>query len=506
MAFFFKYIAARLWTGLFFGGLATFAVLPLIPGPTGIKWAVIPGLLLCVAAFWLADRIFSVIGDVQFNRLMREVTAWERAGMDREARQILAKAESAANSFLFSPGSRKWANGRLMARIARLELASGLSDAVSENVVAMYLRRFPQDRDAAVRWLDGVLAGQTEDSGIHQPAPDQIHDIAARIGRAHTGDLVIQQMLARFYLLTRRCDFDALHTYQILMDGREPVPEPLVNDIADLFLSCHRADSLALQVYLAVHRTGNRDIRLLSGIAACRRMIRETDLSLPFLEQADAALADFTPFQQRDMAEVFLPDERHETEVVRRRPGRWRRPQFSFGVLWASIIRRIREGSSAWRKNVVVPEWREFFNPVVRKRIRMGVLGVSALVFCVLIINTILYFTGTPHLAELPPPPATPLFSQAATAPVQDPVTDPLTLQAAAYLKEADARKFVDRLKNRGIDAYWTWTVSGDKTWYQVRISHFKTKADARAYGDALKARQIIRDYYITNYVKPETR
>lgn len=79
-------------------------------------------------------------------------------------------------------------------------------------------------------------------------------------------------------------------------------------------------------------------------------------------------------------------------------------------------------------------------------------------------------------------------------------VTDPFTLQVAAYLKPEHAEKYVASLKKNKLDAYWNEAVGGTKKWYQVRVSHFADKASARAYGESLKTRGIIDDFFVANY------
>ena len=79
-------------------------------------------------------------------------------------------------------------------------------------------------------------------------------------------------------------------------------------------------------------------------------------------------------------------------------------------------------------------------------------------------------------------------------------IADPFTLQVAAYLKPEYAKQYVQQLKKRGVDAYWAEAVSGEKRWYQVRVSHFATKQAARDYGEELKADGIIDDFYVANY------
>ena len=82
-------------------------------------------------------------------------------------------------------------------------------------------------------------------------------------------------------------------------------------------------------------------------------------------------------------------------------------------------------------------------------------------------------------------------------------ITEPFTIQGAAYLEPDYAQRYVTQLKKQGLDAYWTEAATGNKRWYQVRLSHFKDKNSARAYGESLKARGIFDDYYVANYQRP---
>jgi hypothetical protein len=108
-----------------------------------------------------------------------------------------------------------------------------------------------------------------------------------------------------------------------------------------------------------------------------------------------------------------------------------------------------------------------------------------------LVVNTVGHLGVTEKTADKISEPAPPV------------VTDPFTLQVAAYLKHEHARQFVEQLKKLELDAYWTEAVRGQKKWYQVRISHFADKKSARDYGEALKGRGVIEDYYVANYRRP---
>jgi hypothetical protein len=126
------------------------------------------------------------------------------------------------------------------------------------------------------------------------------------------------------------------------------------------------------------------------------------------------------------------------------------------------------------------------------RRVLAGVLlTVSAAAVIALLINT------ASHLIKVEKPVA----QKVEKAP--EVITDPFTLQVAAYLKPAYARKYVEQLKEQGLDAYWREAISANKKWYQVRISHFADKKSARDFGESLKTRGIIDDYYVANYIPP---
>jgi hypothetical protein len=485
MGYLFKHLAVRLWIALIIGSQAALVILPALAGPVGPGWMIVPGFGLLVGAYWFTGVAFAAMGRRRLERLLGEATVWERAGMPREVRQALARAVDTVDSFYFSPLSRREPARRLLAQTARFQMAQATPELSSDAIFGAYLRTFPSDRDAAIKWLDGVLAGRA--------LTDQSHDIAARIGAAHSEDMAIQRMLAQFYLAERRGDFAALQTYELLMDAGGPLPDKLIGDIADLFLTEQRPDSLALKVYLDVFNRGGRDKRLLPGIAACCRMVHPSPLTRPLLERADQALAGIDASQRSKMAAAFLPAMTESSPRRSTRGLRMKRPaigpmirstwtvmkRLAFGCIAAVYVQlqKIRGGLSSRRAKLVL-KW---------SGMGLFMIGVGWLV-----INTAIHFTATIKTVEKPP------------LPVVAPVTDPFTLQVAAYLNESDARRYVDQLKGQGLDAYWNRASGSNKTWYQVRISHFKTKAEARSVGEDLKARQLIGDYYVANYKRPD--
>jgi hypothetical protein len=369
--------------------------------------------------------------------------------------------------------------------MARFRLAQTEPESSSDAVVGAYLAAFPGDRDVAVRWLDGILSGGAVTPGAH--------DIAARIGSVHGEDAAVQRMLAQFYLAERRCDFAALKTYRQVVDAGQPLPAELIGDLADLFLSQPRADDLALTVYVDAYARGGRDTRLLPGIAACCRMIRPGPLTLPLLEKADKALAGFDASRRAAMAADFLPP---SAEAAPSLPARRRR--INRQGIWPTIRKALAGlGRQASRLAAGFYGWWRKLRAGLGSRQARSALKWSAMGLFTIALGWLVVSTAT-HLADTIQP------VEKAPVPVDVPVTDPFTLQVAAYVKETDARRYVAQLKGQGLDAYWTRASGSSKTWYQVRVSHFATKAEARVVGEDLKKQQLIGDYYVANYKRPD--
>ncbi len=149
-------------------------------------------------------------------------------------------------------------------------------------------------------------------------------------------------------------------------------------------------------------------------------------------------------------------------------------------------------GASAALSSAAAGGRRLWGSPFARRTLAGGLLAVFAAGVLWVAATTLGRWIQTPAdppVAETPPSP-----------PVV--VSDPYTLQVAAYLKAEYALKLVEELKGKGLDAYWTETASGGKRWYQVRISRFPDPQTARDVGRDLKARGVIDDFYVTNYSK----
>ncbi len=481
MLSFFKHIAARLWLTVFLGGAVSLWVLPSFQQRIGLEWTLLPVVLIMVAAFLLIGWISNRWGLNTVQHLIYEAGIFERDGMVGEAENRFQRALAVFDSFLISPVAKKQKAVPLRARIARFYLARASKSDDAEKFLVSYLYTNPQDEEVAESWIEHIenRGGLREE---HQ-------ELAFLIGRAQPKNQTIQSILAQYYLMLERTDFPALQTYRRAFGGDQQVPAEFIHDLAVLFLQERRADEWALEIYLQAIDKSDHQSAVLRGIAACVRWISLSERNRPLLQKAYTLLEGLDPAEIKKMSAGFKPPVRPSGKRDGQRPFQKRA---SFFKTAAAVLQTFYEDVTA------VPTWvlrliRRTVQSRQSKRVLAAVLlvGLVAAVI-VLVINTVT------HLVKV----EIPVAEKVEKTP--EVITDPFTLQVAAYLKPGYAQKYVEQLKKQNLDAYWRETISGDKKWYQVRIAHFPDKKSAREFGESLKTKGIIDDYYVANYVVPK--
>lgn len=86
--------------------------------------------------------------------------------------------------------------------------------------------------------------------------------------------------------------------------------------------------------------------------------------------------------------------------------------------------------------------------------------------------------------------------------PVQDDASARFALQVAAITNARRAQQEVERLQQAGLDAFLL-KPTGRSRYYRIRLGKFATKNAALATGDSLRQQQIVRDYFVVNYQRP---
>jgi hypothetical protein len=488
MILFLKHMTVRLWSAVLLGGLFSLWMLPAVQQQIGLEWSLLAvGTILLVVFLGVGWAMYSYsLSTVK--RLMQAAGAFERDGMVAEAENAFRQAAAVFDSFLVSPWFKQKKSNDLAARMARFYLTRTQRDHVAEAFIVAYLHAHPQDEEVAEIWLQ-----QLEN---RRGFRERYQDLAARIGNAIPNSRSIQSTLARFYLLMERTDFIALQAYRRVYEENGLRSAAFIAELARLFLKERRADEWALDVYLEALKLHDDPSKFAGGLAACIRAIPATGRNRHLLQTAATYLRSIDADDLKQFSAGFVP--RHPVAKPLRTPiHRRSRPEFHLGAKLAKIFKAIGSMPAAgfgW-----VGERLEFLMqlrrhlPKIRRAAAATLLGVLILGIGGLVIHTVKYLSvGEKPEIKSPEPVA------AVTV-----ITDAFTLQVAAYLHAEYANKLVEELRRQGQDAYWMEAVQGEKRWYQVRVSHFADKQSARQYGEALKAKGIIKDFYVTNYRSP---
>jgi hypothetical protein len=484
MLSFFKHIAVRIWLTAIFGGLASLWLLASFQADIGLQWTPLPVALVMIIAFLLIGWASNHWGLGMVERLIREAGVFERDGMVGEAESKFRQALAVFDSFLISPVVKKQKADALMARVARFYLARSARGHESEAFLESYLQSNPEDEEVAENWME-----QRESRG---GLKEEHQELAYLIGSAQPNNRIIQAALARYYLLMERTDFQALQTYRRVSSGDRQLTPGFINSLAHLFLREKRADEWALDIYLKAIGESDHRAEILGGIAACVRWVEPTERNKPLLQKAHGCLEGIDSAEVEKISAGFKPPVRIDEKKVVDRPRR-KRPGFLPAAaamlqtlhknVGAATIRALREILSAGRRAMQSKKARRLLTGLMFAGLTAGVI--------ILVINTVGHLVKT----------ETTVTPKIEKAPEQ--ITDPFTLQVAAYLEPNYARSYVEKLKKQGLDAYWREAISVNKKWYQVRVSHFADKKSARDFGESLKARGIIDDYYVANFIAP---
>jgi hypothetical protein len=434
------------------------------------------------ASGWALNRhAFSAL-----DRLIQTAGAFERDGMAHEAETAFRQAAAVFDSFLVSPWLKRKKSNHLAARMARFYLARVHRDHASEALIAGYLRSNPQDEEVAEHWLQ-----QLENRG---GLKEGYQDLVARIGSALPNNHQIQATLARFFLLMERTDFTALQAYRRVYEEDAVRSAGFIAELARLFLKEKRADEWALAVYLEALQHHADPRKYAGGLAACLHWVAATERNRHLLHDAERFLNGIDANELEKMSAGFKPVFTETPPPLAAVP-RPSRAGFSRADVLVTAaqgivtlpgrwIRRVREGlilltRLGWRSKIA----RRVSFATVLALLMLGMGGLA--------INTARHL----RVGEKP--------ASKSAEPAAAIIADSFTLQVAAYLQPEYAQRLVEELKRQGQEAYWSEALRGEKRWYQVRVSHFATKQAARDYGEKLKSRGIIDDYYVANYRRP---
>lgn len=470
-----RHMAVRFWLTAMAGGAAGIVMLPWWQRLLGLEWLIVPSAVLMAGCFAGVGWAMNRIGLVFLQRSVHEAAAWERAGMSAESETAFGKAMATFDSFWISPVVRRrkfqWFSGVM----ARFYMGRGPESPLARRRVAAHLSQFPQDAAAAEPWLESLLAYERHLPQEHTA----VELVSRRLGRHRR----IQRLLMQFYMINGRTDFDALQTYRRVWHRQGPLPADSVRDLSRLLRNDHVLTPWSLQVYLAAHEAG--DESAVEGIAAAAKWLPDTEESRSHLKRAKKLLdALDRPLPEETTLSGFRPD-RSVSAQEHTSPGR-------------SARARIRPNGREMMSRLNT--WLDFSGSGSGDGDKKWLAAVSAkpAMTAIAAVSILAVAAGVGwRFYHRPARPSQSTPKAVVKAPA---VSDPFTIQVAAYLKRDDAQQFVDQLIEAGLDAFLTRAASANRSWYQVKVSHFASRETAQDYGRKLKSKGLIDDFYVANY------
>jgi cell division septation protein DedD len=481
-----KNIAIRLWIAIAVGGLAALGLLAVLGSPLEAALNLTVAVLLTILAFIGCGWVFNRITALRLHDYLREAAAKERTARIGEAAEAFRRAVVLFDSFMASPLFRRRMGRDLAGRVARFHIARSVKYPEAEEFITSYLWAHPDDVEIAEYWFQHTRSGEDSD-------PDHLA-LADRIAAAQPRNLAIQGLISQVYLSRNRTDYTALQIYKHLLRESGPVQAHIVAGLADLFIKEGRADEWALEVYFKAHEQHPGQTDYLRGLANCLEQIRETTRNESLMTAARDALSPVDEETIRQWRTAF-----RRTAA----PSQPQKPSPAARTLKVSsklILRGFQSiahitGSIA----SVLAQWGKSWRESDRTRHIARWTAVIAFAAIVIIsgISTIIYISETKESPES--------ASSPAQKPPETAASGRFTIQVAAYRNRDLAIDESNRLKQQGFpDAYWGESrISDENIWYYVRISRFEGKQEAKEFGDNLKSKGIINDFYVANYKEP---
>jgi hypothetical protein len=489
-----RHLSIRLWMTVLVGGLMLLVLMPQWQRMTAMAWMALPVLLVMAGCFVLIGWMMDRWGMALVQRQIAEAAVWERAGMVAQAEAAFERAKSAYDSFWLSPLRRRRVAAGLTMRLARFYLAQPVLGKNGRRMVKAYLHMHPEDEEVAQGWLEDTL--RREGHGRDD------HALAESIGAALRDRPKVQRLLMQFYLADGRADFEAVQTYRRVWRHHDALPDALVRPLARILLNENYLNDWALGVYLRGYATG--DPYCLEGVAAGARFLKPNADNREDLEAARKLLSTLDDAHRQKLVRKFEPADMLSAAGVEGEPTgapsvadattlSRKASAFTFSGL---ANRAASVGLAMRRVSAAAAEGIRASGRSLRRSVPLRQAAVLALAVVTVGVLAAVGWQSLGRRQAQPVVPPEPVVE--VTVPAL--VTDPFTIQVAAYLNPEDAQRFVDLLKQQNVDAFWTKAASANRTWYQVKVSHFATKDQARQYGEALKTRGLIDDFYVANY------
>lgn len=433
-----RHISIRLWLLLCWAlplGFLLLSWFPKVPGGAGLA----ASLVVCGL---LQGVLLDAIGIRRIRGLVREGKLWEQAGIRPRAETAYLKAVRVYDSILVSPLAAHRLSRFFTQALAGFYLSGPTQYPGFQQAAARYLIQHPDDETLALLWLArDIKNGDQQDAGSGA--------VLTALAEALYAHPKAAPGLAARFMRSGRTDVTAKRLYRSVLE------------MAETGVAVSGEIKEKLQVFL--------------GASALEDL---SDLGIA----GDAVIKDEIIQKGGTLGDQIFVSERPGSGESRSFAGKrqwWRSAVCAAGSAALGLLNLISRSIN------LLGQWIRRINPEKAKVLSVRLLMAGMAVW----LGFFLYGALTHILKTRGGDPI--------TRPIQ--VRGPFTIQVAAYLKSSHADHYVQKLKALGLDAHIKQTAGGGKTWYLVRISHFKDQTEAAAFGKKLKAQKKIEDFFVSN-------
>lgn len=462
-----RHFSVRLWLALLVALPLSFRVMPgmnaWFPGiPAPIAAA---GLLIGLGAG--LGLMLDLLGTYRIRSLIREGELWERAGIRNRAEKKYIHAVRIFDSIWISPWAARRLGPLLTKVLARFYLTCGSEHPGFRMAAAMYLKANPEDETLAVLWL-----GQLRKEGR---ADTMAQSVLTALADTHFANPKLTRSLIRPFLDLSRVDFSAKRLYRNFLDHPD--------EGRDLSENGGKRSLYTSRIHELMGQPDDPDDEGAPVVPEVPET--QTSLGRTLGDRLSGRHPAASDIPIRDRAQHHLS--RRYLEHIGRLPARGVETLAPLAGHVADAVCFLVRRLAAWGVASLV-----FLRNLVREKerlgfyLRAGVMGLVGIWLMFFVWNTLthMFKSGSPE------EPAQKIDVR---------IPKPFTIQVAAYLKQSHADRYVAVLEEKGITADIKKTGGGGKTWYLVRISEFPDKKSAADFGNALKQKKIIDDFFVSN-------
>lgn len=471
--------------------------------------------------FVLSGYLMNIVGERAIYRYINEAKNWEREGIFHKSETLYFKALEIFDSCLLTAFSSRKTALPLTGAIARFSLNASWHNEHFDMATIFFLQKHPHETEVALLWLKNMVKRKNT-----IPFSSQEERLLTLLAEMEPLSSQLVPFLATIFTKTRREDFAAKRIFSIINDKEVENSSidgltnknSLYSDIGKR-VECFEIvkESLANPPDMPLERAEKNFIEESESISdkylenKIARHIPDKHLPGNVFENELIGISDKPAFVKSHQASRLFSNRKLKQKKL---PAiiAYCNSAIEYciaiivkGILWLSslplksisiIIKTIHFLLKISIELVNQISQRILSSQYVKKNIKRIIFFLVLTGLVMLLVNTV------SHLFHTPLPPSPPSIQQTITEDieVQTIPQKKFTIQVAAYLSKSHAEQYLKNLEKKGISGGVINAVEGGgKTWYLIRVGQYKTKESAAEYGNSLKTKGVVDDFFVDN-------